>query len=175
MSCLFILGILYWYCIYVCIYFVHARKREPRTKHWFSRLNSNYFNFLPSQFGKTLITELEHLFLNCHDSDSIKMQSCILTELETINTSVKNFKENANHVKLDTLPVSDSIILQASKCLNNAYLMARFESEGAMLSNSRCVQDVLENKKNIVKKLVPKCESRIISVWSSFREKRKRE
>lgn len=104
------------------------------------------------------------------------MQSCILTELATINNEVKNFEENIKYVKLNVSPVSEFVIRQAKKCISDAYLWAHFESEAAMLSNSRCVQDVLINEGNNIKKLAFKCQLRFTSVFKIlFEKKRKRE
>lgn len=107
------------------------------------------------------------------------MQTCILTELGTINNDVKIFEENVKYVKSNASPISNSVILQAKKCLNNAYLWAQIESKSAMLSNSRCVQDVLKNKKNMIKKLAVTqtlCKLRFTSIFEVLLEKkRKRE
>ncbi|XP_072757168.1 uncharacterized protein [Anoplolepis gracilipes] len=121
-------------------------------------------NFI--SFGETLITELNDLLINCHDNDNIKMQSCIHIELETININVKSFRENTKSIKLNGLSTSNYVVLQASKCLDNVYLLARFESKGAMSSNSRCIQDVVENKKtdDVIKKLVHTCKLRVTSI-----------
>lgn len=87
------------------------------------------------------------------------MHSCILIELEKINNDVRGFEEVAKYIEFKiALPASNYVVLEASKCLNNAYLLARSESEGAMLSNSRCVKDV-ENKKTMINsKLTPTCK-----------------
>lgn len=114
-------------------------------------------------FGEVLVTELKDLVMNCHDSDRIKMHSCILIELGRINIAVRSFEDDAKYVEFNALPASNYVVLQASKCLNNVYLLAHYESEDAMLSNSRCVQEVVENKKTMIYKLVPTCELRVTS------------
>ncbi|XP_011262243.1 uncharacterized protein LOC105254949 [Camponotus floridanus] len=153
---------------------------EAATKCEDSATNSTKKNleFVSSyiSFGETLITELNDLFLNCHDSDNTKMQACILTELGTINNDVKNFKENVKYLRTIASPISDSVILQAKKCLKNAYLWAQIETKNAMSSNSRCVQDALKNKKNMIKKLAVTCKLRFTFIFKVLLEKkRKRE
>jgi len=101
-----------------------------------------FLNSLTS-LGDELIKELNDLFLNCHSEDTLDMQSCILVELGKITTNVKNFEEDAKYIVYSVLPASNYVVLQASQCLTNVYLLARFESQSAMLSNSRCVRDAL--------------------------------
>lgn len=104
------------------------------------------------------------------------MQACIITELGTINNDVKIFEENVKYVKLNASPISDSVTLQAKKCLNTAYLWAQMETKNAMVSNSKCVQDALKNKKNMIKKLTVTCKLRFTFIFQALLEKkRKRE
>lgn len=98
------------------------------------------------QLGDELIKKLNKILMNCHDDDATKMQSCVLKELGKINTAVKEFEEDAKYIEYSALPASNYVILQATQCLTNAYLLARFESQGAMMSNSRCVQEAIEKK-----------------------------
>ncbi|XP_029157297.1 uncharacterized protein LOC114929787 [Nylanderia fulva] len=117
-------------------------------------------------FGESLIQELKEVVVNCFDNDDTKMYSCILNELGRINDVVKRFEEDAKYIEFNTaLPTSNYVVLQASKCLNNVYQLARSESEGAMLSNSRCVKNVVANKKTLIdSKLTPKCKLQLISL-----------
>ncbi|XP_011864434.1 PREDICTED: uncharacterized protein LOC105560166 [Vollenhovia emeryi] len=103
-------------------------------------------SFLDSlvSLGEGLIKELDHIFLNCHDDDPVKNKSCILDEFTRINTAVKEFEEDANKIEYSALPASNYVVLQATQCLTNAYLLARFESQGAMASHSRCVRDAID-------------------------------
>ncbi|XP_070159153.1 uncharacterized protein [Polyergus mexicanus] len=114
--------------------------------------------------GKTLITELDELSINCHNSDSSITESCVLTELARINIAVKTYEENAKYVKFNALSASNYVVLQASKCLNNIYTLAGFESKGASSSNSGCIQNVLKNKKNIINNLKSTCKLRLAFV-----------
>ncbi|XP_029677891.1 uncharacterized protein LOC115244421 [Formica exsecta] len=114
--------------------------------------------------GETLITELNELSTKCHNSDSSTMESCILTELARINIAVKTYEENAKYVEFNALSASDYVVLQANKCLYNVYKYAGFESKGAMSSNSGCIQNVLKNKKSIIKNLKSTCKLRLASV-----------
>lgn len=105
------------------------------------------------------------------------MQACILTELGTINNNVKIFEEDVKYIKSNASPISNSVILQAKRCLNNAYSWAQIESKNAMLSNSRCVQEVLKNKKNMIKKLAVTqtlCKLQFTSIFEVLLEKKKR-
>ncbi|KYN06469.1 hypothetical protein ALC62_02543, partial [Cyphomyrmex costatus] len=97
--------------------------------------------------GYELIKELNDVVLNCYDDDTTKMQSCFLNEFGKINNAVKEFEQDAKYIEYNALPASNYVILQATQCLSNAYLLARFESQGAMMSNSRCIRNVI-NKKN---------------------------
>lgn len=76
------------------------------------------------------------------------MQSCILREFGKINGGVKEFKEDAKYIQLSVLPAANYVVLQATQCLTNVYLLARFESQGASMSNSRCVREAIEKKNN---------------------------
>lgn len=96
--------------------------------------------------GDELIKQLNDIILNCHSDNTTKMQSCILNKFEKINTAVKEFEQGAKYIEYNALSASNYVILQATQCLTNAYLLARFESQGAMMSNSRCVRDAVEKK-----------------------------
>ncbi|KAL6441040.1 hypothetical protein ACFW04_003421 [Cataglyphis niger] len=114
--------------------------------------------------GQTLITELNEVLINCYNSDNSIAETCILTELESINDSVKIFEENAKYVEINASSASDYVILKANDNLKNFYNFASFESKEAKSSNSRCIQNVLKNKKNIINYLGSTCRLRVASV-----------
>lgn len=103
-----------------------------------------------SQLGDELIKQLNDIFLICYDEDNLKKQSCILNELGKTTTAVREFEEDAKYIEYSALPASNYVVLQATQCLTNAYLLARFESQNAMKSNSRCVRDLVEKKNTLV-------------------------
>ncbi|XP_024890269.1 uncharacterized protein LOC112466424 [Temnothorax curvispinosus] len=108
----------------------------------------NSLGFLESfiSVGNNLIEELNDLIRDCHSDDTMKEDSCILIEFAKVNTDVKQFEEDVKHIESSALPVSNYVVLKATECLDEAYLLARFESEGAMMSNSRCVRDALDKE-----------------------------
>ncbi|KYQ52357.1 hypothetical protein ALC60_08520 [Trachymyrmex zeteki] len=108
----------------------------------------NSLQFLDSlkSLGYELIKELNDIFLNCYDDDTTKTQSCFLSEFGKINNAVKEFEEDAKYIEYNSLPASNYVVLQTTQCLSNAYLLARFESQGAMMSNSRCIRNAVNKK-----------------------------
>ncbi|XP_012524108.1 uncharacterized protein LOC105829636 [Monomorium pharaonis] len=96
--------------------------------------------------GNDLLNQLNNIYVICHDEDESKKQRCVLEEYAQINKAVDQFERNAGseNIKNSVLPVSDNIVRNAAKCLTDVYVVARFESYGAMLSNSRCVREAVE-------------------------------
>lgn len=108
----------------------------------------DYESSYPLQLGQDLIKGLNDILLNCYNDDATKMQTCILSEFGKINTAVKEFENNAKYIEHNAIPASNYVVLQANQCLTNVYMLARFESQNAMLSNTRCVQKAVEKKNN---------------------------
>jgi len=91
------------------------------------------------------MAELDNVFLECHNNDILRMQTCIVTELERINVVIKTFEDDAKFAERVTQPISNYVTLQADQCVNEVYMVARFNSEESKLSCSRCVRKILEN------------------------------
>ncbi|XP_025987657.1 uncharacterized protein LOC105205847 [Solenopsis invicta] len=94
--------------------------------------------------GDELIQQLNNILVDCHDKDDFKMHTCVLSELGKANNSVKDFEDDTKYIEYSALPLSNYVVLQASQCMTNAYLLARFECQGSQDSNSRCVREALE-------------------------------
>ncbi|EZA53092.1 hypothetical protein X777_07270 [Ooceraea biroi] len=107
----------------------------------------NSFGFIDTltETGNTLIGQLDNIFLECHHSDSLRMQSCIIAELEEINRATEAFETDANSAERVIQPISNYIILQADQCSDEIYTIARFNSEESKLSCSRCVEKALKD------------------------------
>jgi len=91
------------------------------------------------------MAELDNVFLECHDSDSLRMQSCIVTKLEKINVVTKTYESDTKSAERVMQPIFNYVILQVDQCMNEIYIVARFNSEESKLSCSRCVSRILEN------------------------------
>lgn len=65
--------------------------------------------------------ELDNVFLNCHDSDIYRMQTCIITELARIEISLRNLEADSINAEMIIGPVSKNVIMQASNCIKQAY------------------------------------------------------
>ncbi|XP_071563019.1 uncharacterized protein [Temnothorax nylanderi] len=109
----------------------------------------NSLGFLESfiSVGNNLIEELNDLIRDCHSDDTMKEESCVLIEYAKVNADVKQFEEDVKHIEHSALPVSNYVVRTATDCLTDSYSLARFESEGAMSSNSRCVEDAVDKEK----------------------------
>ncbi|KYN35982.1 hypothetical protein ALC56_09773 [Trachymyrmex septentrionalis] len=113
----------------------------------------NSLRFLDNlkSLGYELIKELNDIFLNCYDDDTTKMHSCFLHEFGKINNFVREYEQDAKYIEYNALPASNYVVVQATQCLSNAYLLARFESQGAKMSNSRCIRNVVnKNEKSLI-------------------------
>ncbi|KMQ88076.1 glucosamine--fructose-6-phosphate aminotransferase, partial [Lasius niger] len=83
------------------------------TEQWDGELESyrSFKNTLLNgiKTGNALSSELDSIFLTCHDSDIIKMQNCIITELTRVNADIKTLQSDANSAEITVVHATDPI------------------------------------------------------------------
>lgn len=79
--------------------------------------------------------------MTCHDSDDLKMQSCVVTELTEINSAVRILNSDTTSAEVTIARMSDSVILQATNCLKKAYLAVYSAGAAIKLRVSECIED----------------------------------
>ncbi|CAL1677530.1 unnamed protein product [Lasius platythorax] len=94
--------------------------------------------------GNALSSELDSIFLTCHDSDIIKMQNCIITELARVNADIKALQSDANSAEITVVHVSNNVVLQATNCLKNAYSSVYSTGVRIKMRIAQCIEDASE-------------------------------
>lgn len=94
--------------------------------------------------GNALSSDLDSIFLNCHDSDIIKMQSCIITELARVNADIRALQSDANSAEITVVHVSNNVVLQATNCLKSAYSSVYSKGVQIKMRIAQCIKDASE-------------------------------
>ncbi|XP_012222275.1 uncharacterized protein [Linepithema humile] len=92
--------------------------------------------------GRITISELDDIFLDCHDIDIIKKKSCIVEKLGTINVQVRNFEEDIIKAEIHAVPLSNNVIRQSGNCFKNAYSSIYSAITTIKLGVQKCIKDV---------------------------------
>ncbi|KAL6441038.1 hypothetical protein ACFW04_003420 [Cataglyphis niger] len=92
--------------------------------------------------GNELLSELDSIFLSCHDYDEIKMQSCIISDLAKINGDIKNLKRETTSSEITIVYVSKNVVLQASKCLHKTYSFVHSAGEHIKMKLVQCSETI---------------------------------
>lgn len=94
-----------------------------------------------SQTGNELSLELDGVFLTCYDSDILKMQSCIVTDLAKINNDIRALNSDTNTAETTIVHVSNNVILQATNCLKKAYSLVYSAGVTIKMRFSQCIEE----------------------------------
>ncbi|XP_050446149.1 uncharacterized protein LOC126848897 [Cataglyphis hispanica] len=92
--------------------------------------------------GNELLSELDSIFLSCHDYDEIKMQSCIISDLAKINGDIKNLRRETTSAEITIVSVSKNVVLQATKCLHKIYSSVHSAGEQIKLNLNQCSEKI---------------------------------
>jgi len=89
--------------------------------------------------GNELSLELDNVFLNCHDSDILRMQSCIIGELAKIKGDLRTLESDSTSAEITAVPVSKNVIMRASNCLKQAYSSAYSGGVAIRMRVAQCI------------------------------------
>lgn len=90
--------------------------------------------------AQALSMELDNVFLNCHDSDIYRMQTCIIGELARIEISLRNLESDSISAEMTIGPVSKNVIMQASNCIKQAYTVIYSMDLAIRMRVSQCIE-----------------------------------
>ncbi|XP_071647525.1 uncharacterized protein [Temnothorax longispinosus] len=71
--------------------------------------------------GETLLTDLNNVFLECHNTDRYRMESCINGELAKTKASLESLEQDRITAETTMAPVSKNFVTQTSNCVKQAY------------------------------------------------------
>lgn len=84
--------------------------------------------------------DLDNIFLNCHDSDIIRMKSCIIGELATAEGSLKTLENDSITAEITIAPVSKNVIMQAGNCIKQAYSSIHSAGTAIKMGVTQCIE-----------------------------------
>lgn len=91
--------------------------------------------------AQALSMELDNVFLNCHDSNIYRMQTCIVGELVRLEGSLRNLETDSITAEMTIGPVSKNVIMQASNCIKQAYSVIYSADFTIRMRVSQCIED----------------------------------
>ncbi|XP_011703087.1 PREDICTED: uncharacterized protein LOC105459088 [Wasmannia auropunctata] len=90
--------------------------------------------------GNTLSMECDNIFLNCHDSDIYRMQSCIIGELARAEGALRTLEGDSINAEITIAPVSKNVIMQAGNCIKQAYSITYSAGVMIRMRVTQCIQ-----------------------------------
>ncbi|XP_011864332.1 PREDICTED: uncharacterized protein LOC105560119 [Vollenhovia emeryi] len=90
--------------------------------------------------GRTLMVELDGIFLNCFGNDIFQVQRCVALKLGTANVNARDLQSKANSAKFTATSASNNIVLQGNNCVYNVYSPAFSQITELRLAATRCLK-----------------------------------
>lgn len=87
------------------------------------------------------ISELDDIFLVCHDIDILKKENCIINELSEKNAEVRKLEDDIVTAEITVGPLSNNVIKQAANCFKNAFSPIYSTGDTLKLSVQQCIND----------------------------------
>ncbi|EGI62657.1 PREDICTED: uncharacterized protein LOC105148859 [Acromyrmex echinatior] len=90
----------------------------------------------------SLSLQTDSIFLNCHDSDRYRMQSCIINEMTKAENSLKTLESDSITAEMTVTPVSKNVVTQASNCIKQAYSLTYTEGAAIRMRVTQCIETI---------------------------------
>ncbi|XP_011646794.1 uncharacterized protein LOC105433278 [Pogonomyrmex barbatus] len=89
--------------------------------------------------GRELMSELDDIPLNCHDSNIDMRRYCIIAELARISDEIRNLERDSISAEMTTLPVSKNVIMRYTQCVRDAYSSVYTMGRMIILRAEKCI------------------------------------
>ncbi|XP_024890286.1 uncharacterized protein LOC112466428 [Temnothorax curvispinosus] len=89
--------------------------------------------------GETLLTDLDNVFLECHNTDRYRMESCINGELAKTEASLRSLEQDRTTAETTIAPVSKNFVTRTSNCVKQAYSVTYTTGSSIKMGLTLCI------------------------------------